>query len=85
MSPGMPQDKLTPSVATPTVATPTKDFMYNRWASGCPTTRHYRTDTERRDTYRRNADINSKSSQEEHRDAMPHETHKHTERQDAKN
>jgi hypothetical protein len=42
-------------------------YMYSRWASGCPTTRHYRTDVERRDTYRRKADFNSKSSQEKHR------------------
>jgi hypothetical protein len=41
-------------------------------------TLHYRTDAERRDTYRRNADFNSKSHQEEHRDAIRHDTHKPT-------
>jgi hypothetical protein len=52
-------------------------YMYSRWASGCPTTRH-RTDPERRDTYCRNADFNFKSSQEEHQDAIGHDTHKPT-------
>jgi hypothetical protein len=40
-------------------------------------TGYYRTDAERRDTYRRNADINSKS-RHEHRDASRHDTHKPT-------
>jgi hypothetical protein len=41
-------------------------------------TRHYRTDAERRDAYRRNADFNSKSSQDEHRDVIRHDTHNPT-------
>jgi hypothetical protein len=52
-------------------------YMYGRSASGCRTT-HYRTDAERRDTYRRNADFNSKSSQQEHRNTIRHDTHKLT-------
>jgi hypothetical protein len=55
-------DKPTPSVATPIVATPTKDSKNIVLASGSPTT-HYRTDAARRNTYRRDADFNSKSSQ----------------------
>jgi hypothetical protein len=53
-------------------------YMYSRWASGSPPKRYYLTDAERRDTYRCNADFISKSSLEEHRDAIRYDTHKPT-------
>jgi hypothetical protein len=53
-------------------------YMFCRRDSECPTTEYYPTEAERRDTYRRNADFNSKSGQEEHRDAIQDDTHKPT-------